>query len=627
MTLGFLGAVISIFLSYLFDQIFLNAFDLSKISWSVDKILGGFKRPAQGRWCLICNLGWWMFLWISKYSSVTAPTAMMQVTDTLSIPSAVGSSQHGSARFLSKNEMNKIFSTVTCAKGKVTSEEPLESVGLVLGLQNKGNTEKILCLTEDINTIVLGSTRSGKTRCLILQTIWLKAHSNGSIVITDPKGELYLYTSEYLKQQKMKVIALDFREPEKSHHYNYMSLINQAVAIGNIPAAIDYTWDLVSVLVGVPKGEPLWSNGESAVIASSILAVAMEAPEEYRNLTNVYYFIANMCKTNEDGQMRISRYFAKLPDEHPARGVFAVAEISPSRTRGSFFGSALATLRLFTNWNIAAITADNEFTIQELSSQPTALFIITPDEKTTFHPLVSLFLKQAYVDLVEISNKQGGRMNRQIDFLCEEFGNCPAIPSLGNMLSVGAGRGLRFTLVLQDYQQLEKLYKNDFENIKGNCRLTVFLQSPSIKTLEELSKRLGTYTCQVSNQSGSVSGTGFNGKVSMSNGVNLQSRPLLTATEIGMIERPYALALKSGCYPGIIRIPDLSQYQANKELGLGDAKHNQKVVLARNNSREKGELNYHIKLWKIWEEFSDDSFIDDSGKEFIKKKKKISFLD
>ena len=81
--------------------------------------------------------------------------------------------------------------------------------------------------------------------------------------------------------------------------------------------------------------------------------MATEAPKEYRNLTNVYYFLANMAKPDPFGEMPITRYLSGLDDTHPAKAVFAMAEIAHPKTRGSFFSSALGTLKHFTNPKIA----------------------------------------------------------------------------------------------------------------------------------------------------------------------------------------------------------------------------------------------------------------------------------
>ena len=89
-------------------------------------------------------------------------------------------------------------------------------------------------------------------------------------------------------------------------------------------------------------------------------------------------------------------------------------------------------------------------------------YIILPDEKTTYHPIGALLLKQIYEKLVEIAIRKGGELDRRFIFRTEEIGNFPKIPDLGTMLSAGAGRNIFFELVIQDYQQLEHKYKEEW---------------------------------------------------------------------------------------------------------------------------------------------------------------------
>lgn len=599
-----ISTIISMYMIEIIDRILLGKnLDLDKIKISnifmISKFIFGNSALFQIFLLIQIIVVVLLICYIIDFKEEVKNTTTIKVTNKIEIPASVGQGQHGTARFLKKQEKDELFKIIQIKNGIVDKKDREENLGIIVSTNITSQGEMISCVNDDLHSIIIGSTRSGKTRGIILQSIWLRGQTNGSMVVSDPKGELYLYTHDFLKKQGYEVIALDFRQPLKSFKYNYLDEINRAVDIGDIALAVDYTWDLVSILVGTPKGEPIWTNGESAVIAAGILAISMEAPKEYRNMANVYHFLSTMCKENEFGEMPITEFLDKLPSEHPAKMVFAVALLSPSRTRASFVSSALATLRLFCNLNVASMTSQSDFNLEEIGKKSTALFIIVPDEKTTLYSLVSIFINQVYTSLVKIANVSGGRLPVTVEFLLDEFGNFPAIPSFGSMLSVGAGRGLRFNLVLQDYQQLEKHYKDDFENIKGNCVLTIYLKTTSLKTLEELSKKTGTYTVQASSVSDSL---GYNGKSSsVSSSANMQSRALLTPDEIGRIERPYALVMLGGNFPGIFQLPDLSKYYANKQLGLGDKKHNERVIIERDEKRKKRTLE-KIDLWKILEE-------------------------
>ena len=80
---------------------------------------------------------------------------------------------------------------------------------------------------------------------------------------------------------------------------NFLEPVIQALCRNDISRAIEETWSLVSQLVGEPpeNGEKLWNSGEAATLAASIMAVCYDNQDhpEYQNLTNVFYFITEMC--------------------------------------------------------------------------------------------------------------------------------------------------------------------------------------------------------------------------------------------------------------------------------------------------------------------------------------------
>lgn len=224
-----------------------------------------------------------------------------------------------------------------------------------------------------------------------------------------------------------------------------------------------------------------------------------------------------------------------------------------------------------------------------------------PDEKKTLYPLVSILITQMYALQVELANESGLRLPVDTDFDLDEVGNFPVIPSLGNILSAGRSRGVRANLIIQDFQQLESKYKDDFKNIKTNCQVKVYLKSDDPDTLKMVSENLGKYTVEVSSASTSVS-EGNQNKTNYSSSASLTARALLEPAEVKRIKAPYSICMVTGEYPGINLLPDLSQYRLNKLYGLGDEAHNTKLVMEREAEREEREIA-KIRLWGIWNEY------------------------
>lgn len=481
--------------------------------------------------------------------------------------------------------------------------QPLKSGGIVAGIAKQGRKEVIYYVDDDIHTLCIGATRSGKSRTVVLQSIGLQGLAGESMVVSDPKGELMQYTDPFLKRLGYEVITLDFKNPLKSSCYNFLQNVIDAVNQGDMSKAIDCTWDITTALVGEPKGEPIWNHGEASVIASAIMTVVVENAKnpEYQNLTNVFYFISEMCRM-AGNDLPINRYMKTLPPEHPAKGLLGISEVAPSKTRGSFFTAALTTLRLFTNPLICDMTSKTDFDTALTGSRKRAIFIVLPDEKVTYYSLASLFVCQHYETLVNIADRRGGRLQKRVNFNLDEMGNFTTIPAFANKLTVGGGRGIRFNLFLQSFAQLDEKYNKEAAiTIKSNCQTWIYLQADDLGTLEEISKKLGNYTVASNSQSSSF--TKSSGASNTSTSTNLTGRSLLTVDEVRLIDRPYSL-VTSRANPALMHAPDLSKCCFNKMFGLGDKEHNRLVREERENRRPQRKSSSEMKLWGIWNKYN-----------------------
>lgn len=524
-------------------------------------------------------------------------SGIVNITDKLKTPEVMGQGQHGTARWLSKKEFKKFFKCNLLSK---ENTEEFNSGGIIVGYEKDKKQERIYYIDDNIHSLVVGATRSGKTRSIVLQTVGNLGLAGESMIISDPKAEIYHYTSEFLKKQGYKIITLDFKNPTKSTRYNFLQPVIDAVNNGDFRKAEEYTWDITQSLVGNEdtKMEKIWRDGEMSVIAGAIMSVVFDNKEhpKYQNLTNVYSFISEMCRTV--GQtMPINKYIENLPPDHPSSTIFNIARIAPEKTRGSFFTSALTTLRLFTNKSIYGMTCKSDFSLKQAGEEKTVTYIILPDEKTTYYSLASLFVYQNYVSLVESADERGGELKTRVNYILDEFGNFTTIPAFSNMLTVAGGRKIRFNLFLQSFSQLDNKYgKEVAENIRDNCQTWIYLKTASNETASIISKKLGTYT--TSSYSRSSSYTKYQSG-SNSESMNLISRALLTEDEILRIERPYVLVIQAGLYPIITKLPDISKWRFNKLFGMGNQEENRQLRLKREQEREQKEIE-DIKLWGIW---------------------------
>jgi len=599
--IGIITIPLSIISSFIVHLLFKNkAMEISKIN-----IISIIKAFEDERYCYLYLCFQVLFIlsliFVYLQSKKVFSSEEEKITDKIKTPKKMGEGQYGTARWLGKG-FKKLFKENILRLDVPIEQQAFKSGGLVVGYEKVGkNVEKIYTVDSNVHSLTVGATRSGKTRTIVLQTIGSLGLAKESMIISDPKGELYQYTAPFLEKLGYKVRVIDFKDPTKSDSYNYLQPVIDAVNNGDYRKAEEMTWDITQALVGNEdsKTERIWRDGEMSIIAGSIMTVVYENIDspQYQNLSNVYSFIAEMCKT-VDGEMPINSYISSLPETHPASRIFSVACIAPEKTRGSFFTSALTTLKLFTSNSIYNMTCKSDIDIRKTGFEPTAIFIILPDERPTYYTLASLLVNQQYVSLVEEADKRGGELKVRTNFVLDEFGNFTAIPGFANMLTVGGGRKIRFNIFLQSFSQLDSKYSKEVaSNILDNCQTWIYLKTANIETANMIMKKLGNYT--TSSSSESVSFSKMNKTNNDSQSRNLISRALLTEDEIIRIERPYVLIINTGNYPALVKIPDLSKWYFNKLFGLGDMEHNRKVREERQNARPI-KPQQEVELWGIW---------------------------
>ena len=586
-----------------------------RLIWNNPRV-GGLWGLLQVFWLIAL-----IYLTLSQSAKIGRVDTRM-ITPDIEKPVPAGNGQYGSERFLTEEEKENLFGIFV-----FSGEETLtHKGGLVVQMTKKKGKEIILYVKDDLHSLIIGASGSGKTRRILLTTIWLQLLSGLSVVVSDVKAEIYYFTNLFAKSLGYFRIVFDLRNPKKSMHYNFLQPILKAVGQKDMAKAVDYTWDLVSVLVGEQKGEPIWYNGECASIAAAILIVALDAPEGCKNLTNVYYFLAYMCEPDLYGEIPLNAYLKQLSDNHPARGVFQQAKIAPFKTRSSFYTSALGTLRLFTNPNIAEITSKSDFDLKDIGRRKTIFYMIIPDEKKTNYPLVSILITQLYMLQVELANENGLKVPIPTDYDIDELGNFPKIPVLPEIISAGRSRGIRLNGIIQDYQQIEKKYKDDFKNIRSNCQVKIYLKSDELDTLKNISESLGKYTVEVSSASTSVSdGNGSKDHTNYSSSANLAACDLLTPAEVKRIKPPYSICMVTGEYAGIHMLPDISQWRLNEIYGMGDQEYNTRLMIGREAERKEHAIP-ELTLWGIWKYYQTQEEPEDNKGTQKAAGERLSFL-
>lgn len=344
------------------------------------------------------------------------------------------------------------------------------------------------------HSLVIGTTGSGKTETIIKPTVNLLAKKGESMIITDPKGEIYKYSAEYLKEQGYKIIVLNFRDPQNGNAWNPLTLPYRYYKEGNVDKSTELLDDVALNILYDPnnKGEPFWEKSAADYFSGLALGLFYDAKEEEVNLNSIN-FMSTVGEERFATSTYIKEYF-NLKGESSSPYIFASNTINaPKDTQGGITSTFRQKIRLFSSREmLSEMLAYSDFDMRSIGKEKTAVFMIIHDEKTTYHSLLTIFIKQCYETLIDVAKENGGKLPYRTNFLLDEFANMPPLKDVDSMVSAARSREIRFTFIIQNFAQLNDVYgKEVAEVIKGNCNNLVYLISTEMAALEEISKMCG----------------------------------------------------------------------------------------------------------------------------------------
>ena len=395
-------------------------------------------------------------------------------------------SSKGYSRWTSVDEMKKELTMV-----KV--QAPQADAG---GLPLINDGKKMWVDNGEGHTLIIGSTGAGKTQVAIFPLVHSLAKHDESMIITDPKGEIYETTAEMLRKRGYNVVLLNFRNPQQGSGWNPLHLPYKYYKEGNPDKANELTDDLAMNILydeNAQNNDPFWEKTSADYFSGICLGLFEDAKEDEINLNSVNLFTTVGEEKCGPNALYANEYFKTKDPASPAY-VSASSTISaPNETRGGILSVFKQKIRLFAaRENLSEMLSHSDFEFEDIGRKKTAVFIVIQDEKKTYHSLVTIFLKQCYETLVDYAQKCGGKLPYRTNFLLDEFANMPPLKDVDTMVSAARSRKMRFFFVIQNYAQLAEVYgKEKGDTIRGNCTNIVYLISTELSALKEISEMCG----------------------------------------------------------------------------------------------------------------------------------------
>ena len=407
--------------------------------------------------------------------------------------------------------------------------------GIILAEDNYLPVDKI----GNVNVLVVGGSGSGKSATYSIPNAYQML---GSYVFTDPKGELYDKTAGYLKANGYDIKVLNLVNPENSDGYNPLMHIQSEIDVDVIANTIIKGQDSDG------KGsDPFWDNNAEMLLKSLIYYLLEKRPKEEINLTSCAEMVRAAASSNGTNLLR--ELMSELPLSHPARTNFQSVEVvaGSEKTYSSILSTLQSKLGKFDSQEIANVTSTNTINFEDIANHKTAVYVISSDTHTAYNFLLTIFFAQMIQQLYNYADMNGGRLKVPTYFILDEFANIGQIPDFDKKISTSRSRGISFSVILQNLDQLEAVYEKSYETIMGNCDTHVFLGSNSFKTVEYFSKQLGETT--IARDTKSTNRDKNFSKQGYSTSDQIMGRALMTPDELRRMDNGLCIIFEKGLKP------------------------------------------------------------------------------
>lgn len=490
-------------------------------------------------------------------------------------------------------------------------------IGTILGMKDG----KIVSLPMDSrlnkHTAIFGASGTGKSRCFVRPQILQCSARGESLIITDPKGEIYADAAAFLRSEGYNVKVFNLVDPQFSDSWNCLLEICKADGQKELMAQTFADVVIKNTMQG-GKGDHFWDNAEMNLLKALILYVALgeerDNPDGTPNVASKNIGAAYELLTSCD-EKKLNQMFDKLPISHPAKQPYGIFKQSSESVRGNVIVGLGSRLQVFQSDIVRKITTYDEIDLEAPARQKSAYFVIMSDQDATLDFLSSLFFSFLFIRLVRYADVKGkdGKCDIPVNFILDEFPNIGSIPDFTKKLSTIRSRELRVAVIFQNIAQLQNRYPMGlWEEIIGNCDTQLFLGCTDQMTSKFISDRTGEMTIEVVSQGIQKKSIALTQSIpDYRENKSIGKRVVLTPDEVLRLPNNNALVIIRG--QKVLKVDkfDYSKHPAKDKFvheyirdHVPEWKKNQKGTF----SKEKEETVSRLK--KPQEEKSDDGDLD-----------------
>ena len=362
------------------------------------------------------------------------------------------------------------------------------------GIPVMSNGKTAFIDTSDSHFMLYGASGFGKSLFCFMPLICVLAMANENMVITDPKGELYTRTANFLNNKGYNIRVINLRDYD-SDGYNPLRYPLKLYRQGEKDKACTLASNVIGALAQRQEShgsiDPFWPDTAKAY-DNGLLPLLMDS---YEDEDSVNFLSLADYYTNDTAEL-LSRYiydkYSRLNTVNAAITNLKTVLAEPEKTKMSTLSTCSSFVQPFIqNDKLARMMSNSTFEIEEICEEKTALYIVTDDTTTICNPIVEVLISQIQTYAVDKAfRSKNGKLKHRLNFVLDELCSYH-ICNLNEALATHRSRNIRYYLCVQSLDLLEKKYKN-YKSLQTNCSTTLFLGSTEKELLKDISKRCGT---------------------------------------------------------------------------------------------------------------------------------------
>jgi type IV secretory pathway TraG/TraD family ATPase VirD4 len=395
--------------------------------------------------------------------------------------------------FLFKQEVLKRHEGARLAKsGDYSDRLNSRNTGLLLD----GDTLKMSERESFQNVCVIARVGAGKTSRYIIPNVIERASHPCSVVVNDPKGEVYEATSGYMAKQGFRVIVIDPEHPDRSHRFNPLEEARDAIELDQV-AEILIRAGKASAGQGQGGSGDFWAQGAVRFVSAFLgcLRNAGRVNPAYNTLANLYYLFQNFGEDGSKLDAFMARYSVDSDNPTDRRLWNEWQGVLTGNKEGvqSFVLNAITALSAMRQANLARVTSESSFSLDSLRTEKTVVYFITPPQHQSYYAfLTSLFFRSVFNALMRRTPPKDKRTPYLPAYiLYDEFGHS-TIPDFVSTANTIRGYRVSLSIVLQSIAQLSARYGRDTaQSIQGGMGTVIAYAGSDPETATHFERVMG----------------------------------------------------------------------------------------------------------------------------------------